>query len=58
MTVRDVKELSYPELEELMEGMQKNAAAEKEMIENGGEPVEHGDMQDLLDLAMRGQGDF
>ena len=41
-----------------MDGMNRNAQAEKEMIENGGEPAEQGTMQDLLDMAMSGDGSF
>lgn len=58
MTVNDIKNLSYQELEDLMDGMNRNAQAEKEMIENGGEPAEQGTMQDLLDMAMSGDGSF
>lgn len=33
MTVRDVQEMSYPELEELLEGISKNSKKEKDMME-------------------------
>lgn len=33
MTVRDVQEMSYPELEELLEGISKNSQREKEMLD-------------------------
>ncbi|WP_270380876.1 hypothetical protein [Mitsuokella multacida] len=33
MTVRDVQEMSYPELEELLEGISKNSKREKDMME-------------------------
>lgn len=58
MTVSDIKNLSYRELEDLMDGMNRNAQAEREMIENGGESAEQGTMQDLLDMAMNGEGNF
>lgn len=33
MTVRDVQEMSYPELEDLLEGMSRNSEKEKEMLD-------------------------
>lgn len=33
MTVRDVQEMSYPELEELLEGISKNSKKEKDMMD-------------------------
>ena len=50
--------MSYRQLSDLMDGLHRNAEAEREMIENGGEPAKQGDMQDLLDMAMSGQGNF
>lgn len=61
MTVRDIEDLSYPELESLLEGLNKNAEREKAEIEgisNGDGEVNHKSMQDLLDLAIEGKGDF
>ena len=63
MTVRDIEDLSFPELEDLLEGLNKNAEREKAEIEgisddNGGGEVNHKSMQDLLDLAIKGDGEF
>ncbi len=61
MTVRDIEDLSFPELEDLLEGLNKNAEREKAEIEgisDGGGEVHQKTMQDLLDLAMSGKGDF
>lgn len=61
MTVRDIENLSFPELEDLLEGLDKNAKREKEELgelgEGGGE-VNHKSMQDLLNLAIDGKGEF
>ena len=35
MTIRDVREMSYPELEELLEGISKNSEKEREMLDGG-----------------------
>lgn len=61
MTVRDIEDLSFPELEDLLEGLNKNAEREKAEIEgisNGGGEVHQKSMQDLLDLAVKGEGSF
>lgn len=55
MTPKDIGELSYPELEGLLEGMTKNS--ERERAELNGESVKEGDAQDLLGfIAKNGNG--
>lgn len=56
MTVRDIGELSFVELEDLMDGMEKYAKREKEYIENGGK--ERKNANDLLDLIQSGKTGF
>ena len=56
MTIRDVDLLSYPELEKLMDGLNKNADEERKMYENGGS-AKKGNAEDLLS-ALGGTGGF
>ena len=48
MTVQDIKNLSYPELESLMEGMTKNS--EREQDELKGVQRKQGDAQDFMEF--------
>ena len=48
MTVQDIKNLSYPELEGLMEGMSKNS--EREQDELKGVQRTHGDANDFMEF--------
>lgn len=56
MTVHDINNLSYPELEKLMDGLNKNSEEERKMIENGGSSKK-GTAEDLLS-ALGGTGGF
>ena len=56
MTVRDIGDLSFVELEDLMDGMEKYAKREKEYIENGGKPKK--DANDLLEMIQSGRNGF
>lgn len=56
MTPTDIGNLSYPELEALLDGMTKNSEREKEALENG--TTIHGDADDLLDFIGTNGGGF
>lgn len=52
MTVRDVQEMSYPELEELLEGISKNSKKEKDMME--GIETREGTAEEFADFMSNG----
>ena len=52
MTPKDINELSYPELEELMKGMESNANRQKEEMDNGPKKDAHA----LLDFISAHDG--
>lgn len=52
LTVRDINDMSYPELEELMDGMSKNADREKDMM-NGVQRT-NGDANDFINFLANG----
>ena len=56
MTVGDIGELSFVELEELMDGMVKYSEREKRAIK--GETVEYKDADDLVSMIQTGQFEF
>lgn len=56
MTVKDVGELSFVELEELMDGMVKYAERERKAIEKG--TVEYHSAEDLISKVQSGTMDF
>ena len=56
MTVRDVGDLSFPELEELMDGMLKYSERERRAIEKGS--VEYKTADDLVAKLQSGKLDF
>ena len=56
MTPKDIGELSYPELEELLDGMTKNSEREKKEIEGASD--KKGDVNDLLNFIGENGGDF
>ena len=55
MTPKDVGEMSFLELEALMEGMKKNSERERKELEEGTAKVETGDANDLLQMLKSGQ---
>lgn len=57
MTPKDIGELSYPELEELLDGMTKNSEREKQEIE-GASGKKKGDANDLLNFIGENGGAF
>lgn len=57
LTLRDIGDMSYPELEKLIEGLNKNAereAKELESIEKGGSSTSNGNANDLFDFVSGG----
>ena len=54
MTVRDIGEMSYPELESLMDGMATNAKKEEAYLKGEEEVTENGDAQDFMQFMMNG----
>lgn len=56
MTVKDIEDLSFAQLEELMEGMLKYSEREKKLIEKGS--VEYKNANDLAAKIQSGQFDF
>ncbi len=56
MTPTDIGNLSYPELEALLDGMTKNSEREKAMMEGG--TTTKGDANDLLDFIGNNGGGF
>lgn len=56
MTPKDIGELSYPELEELLDGMSKNAERLKDEME--GVQRTRGDAQDLLEFIGKNGNSF
>lgn len=58
MTPKDIGELSYPELEELLDGMTKNSEREKAEIEGTKSTTTKGDANDLLNFIGDNGGTF
>ncbi len=56
MTPTDIGNLSYPELEALLDGMTKNSEREKAQLEGGS--TKKGDVNDLLDFIGGTDGGF
>ena len=56
MTPTDIGNLSYPELEALLDGMTKNSEREKAQLEGG--TTTKGDADDLLDFIGTNGGGF
>ena len=56
MTVRDIEDLSFAQLEELMDGMLKYSEREKRALK--GETVEYKDAEDYVSMLQTGQIDF
>ncbi len=56
MTPTDIGNLSYPELEALLDGMTKNSEREKAQLEGG--ETKSGDADDLLDFIGGSDGGF
>lgn len=56
MTPTDIGNLSYPELEALMEGMTKNSERERQALEDG--TTTKGDANDLLNFIGDNGGGF
>lgn len=52
MTVRGVQEMSYPELEELLEGISKNSQREKEMLD--GVETHEGTVEEFANFMSNG----
>lgn len=50
--------MSYPELERLIEGLNKNAEREAKEIENASSNTRHGDSNDLVDFIKTHGGGF
>lgn len=56
MTVKDIEDLSFVELEDLLEGMMKYSEREKQLIEKGS--VEYKSATDLAAKVQSGQFNF
>ena len=54
MTVKDIGEMSYPELENLMEGMATNAKKEEAYLKGEEEITTQGDSSDFMNFMMNG----
>ena len=50
--MRDIQEMSYPELEELLEGMSRNSEKEKEMLD--GVQTREGTAEELAEFMSNG----
>lgn len=50
--MRDIQEMSYPELEELLDGISKNSEREKDMLE--GVEKKEGDSEDFAEFMAGG----
>lgn len=50
--MRDVQEMSYPELEELLEGMSRNSEKEKEML--NGVQTREGTVEEFAEFMSNG----
>lgn len=54
MTVRDIGDMSYPELESLMDGMATNAKKEEAYLKGEEEVSTEGDSNDFMQFMMGG----
>lgn len=54
MTVKDIGEMSYPELESLMDGMATNAKKEEAYLKGEEEINTQGDSADFMQFMMNG----
>ena len=54
LTVKDIGEMSYPELESLMDGMTTNAKKEEAYLKGEEEVNTEGDSTDFMNFMMNG----